>query len=334
MIRVVARSKAVLAGMAGALAMEAAVYALRLAGVPAVDLVTDLASIALPGGKMLGIGAAIVAHAGVGIAWALFYAYFFWGRLRWPPPCQGLAFAAIPAALAVLVVYPQLQLMQLQAPAVELSWREYFSTVSLGGLFGILAAHAAFGLTVGALYTHPVGYRPGHHPSRPPPPKPVERTLERQPKSPSAFIFATGIECSYPTIEHGRWRRDQMDACGHYRSWQHDLELSRQVGTTHLRYGSPLHLVFRGPGIFDWSWTDSQMAELERYGPEPIVDLCHFGVPDWLENFQNPEIVPALGEYAGAFAARYPWVRYYTPVNEMYVCARMSALQGTWNEQR
>ena len=68
-------------------------------------------------------------------------------------------------------------------------------------------------------------------------------------------------------------------------------------------------------------------------GPEPIIDLCHFGVPDWLGNFQNPEIADALAEYAGAFAERYPWVRFYTPVNEMYVCARMSALDGLWNEQ-
>jgi beta-glucosidase/6-phospho-beta-glucosidase/beta-galactosidase len=56
-------------------------------------------------------------------------------------------------------------------------------------------------------------------------------------------------------------------------------------------------------------------------------------VPTWLGNFQNEEIVAALAEYAGAFASRYPWVRFYTPVNEMYVCARMSALQGVWNEQ-
>ena len=28
-----------------------------------------------------------------------------------------------------------------------------------------------------------------------------------------------------------------------------------------------------------------------------------------------------------------PGVRFYTPVNEMYVCARMSALDGLWNEQ-
>jgi beta-glucosidase/6-phospho-beta-glucosidase/beta-galactosidase len=75
------------------------------------------------------------------------------------------------------------------------------------------------------------------------------------------------------------------------------------------------------------------MEELGELGPEPIIDLCHFGVPSWLGNFQNPDIGRALEEYAGAFAERFPWVRLYTPVNEMYVSARMSALDGLWNEQ-
>src|SRR6185295_2635803 len=75
------------------------------------------------------------------------------------------------------------------------------------------------------------------------------------------------------------------------------------------------------------------MADLEQQGPEPIVDLLHFGVPAWLGDFQNPDVPRALAEYAAAFAERYPWIRFYTPVNEMYVCARMSALDGVWNEQ-
>src|SRR3546814_10947655 len=73
------------------------------------------------------------------------------------------------------------------------------------------------------------------------------------------------------------------------------------------------------------------MRELAR---EPIIDLCHFGVPNWLENFQNPEVPHALRDYARDFARRYPWVRFYTPVNELFVCAKLSALEGVWNEQR
>ena len=39
------------------------------------------------------------------------------------------------------------------------------------------------------------------------------------------------------------------------------------------------------------------------------------------------------GEPGGTTRKRYPWVRYYTPINEIYVTARMSAKDGAWNEQ-
>jgi beta-glucosidase/6-phospho-beta-glucosidase/beta-galactosidase len=149
----------------------------------------------------------------------------------------------------------------------------------------------------------------------------------------SEFMFATGIECSCPTIEGGRWRIDELESTDHYRYWRRDLELVRELGLRYLRYGPPLHRIFTGPGSYDWSFMDQVSAGMQELGVEPIVDLCHFGVPDWLENFQNPELPARLAEYAGAFVRRYPWIRLYTPVNEMYVAARMSALDGVWNEQ-
>ena len=118
-----------------------------------------------------------------------------------------------------------------------------------------------------------------------------------------------------------------MSSTGHYERWREDFELAREVGVTHIRYGPPLHLIFMGPGDTIGPGVTGH-ARARELGPEPIVDLCHFGVPTWLENFQNGEIVAALSEYAAAFAERYPWVRFYTPVNEMYVCARVSALDG------
>lgn len=33
----------------------------------------------------------------------------------------------------------------------------------------------------------------------------------------SAFMFATGIENSNPTIHNGRTRIDELEKCGHYR---------------------------------------------------------------------------------------------------------------------
>src|SRR5438270_605295 len=54
---------------------------------------------------------------------------------------------------------------------------------------------------------------------------------------------------------------------------------------------------------------------------------------DWLGDFQNPAWPSYFGQYAHRFAERYPWVRYYTPVNEIYVTALFSAAFGWWNEQ-
>src|SRR5262249_40612456 len=84
---------------------------------------------------------------------------------------------------------------------------------------------------------------------------------------------------------------------------------------------------------YDWSFSDTVFAELQKRKIVPIVDLCHFGVPDWIGNFQNPDFPQLFEGYAAAFAERFPWVQLYTPVNEMYICALFSARYGWWNEQ-
>ncbi len=146
------------------------------------------------------------------------------------------------------------------------------------------------------------------------------------------FLFATGIECSYPTIAGGR-RRDQLAESRHYQLWREDLQLCLEVGARIVRYGPPYYQMHRGPGRYDWSFTDEVLPVMRRMGIVPIVDLCHFGVPDWVGDFQNDDWPALFAEYAQAFAQRYPWVKLYTPVNEIYVCARFSALEGIWNEQ-
>ena len=146
------------------------------------------------------------------------------------------------------------------------------------------------------------------------------------------FLFCTGIENSYPTIDNGRVRQDQMESCGHYQHWRTDFELVQEMGITGLRYGPPIHLTWLGPRRYDWEFTDQAFAELKRRGILPIVDLCHFGVPDWLGNFQNDDFPALFAEYARDFAERFPWVQLYTPVNEMYICAMFSGRLGFWNE--
>lgn len=148
-----------------------------------------------------------------------------------------------------------------------------------------------------------------------------------------AFMFATGIEGSYPTIHGGRLRVDEMDKCGHYRRWSDDFDCVQDLGVRVLRYGPPIHRTWLGDERYDWAFADLTFGDLRRRDIAPIADLCHFGVPDWIGNFQNPDFPEAFARYARAFARRYPWVQMYTPVNEMFVCATFSAAWGWWNEQ-
>lgn len=146
-------------------------------------------------------------------------------------------------------------------------------------------------------------------------------------------MFATGVENSVPTINGGRTRVDEMESCGHYRHWKRDFELVEEIGIGYLRYGPPIHKTWLGVGKYDWEFADIAFAELKRRNLVPIVDLCHFGVPDWIGNFQNGEFPVLFEAYAKDFAQRFPWVQIYTPINEMFICATFSARYGWWNEQ-
>jgi beta-glucosidase/6-phospho-beta-glucosidase/beta-galactosidase len=337
MIRRVAYGKAVFAGMAGAVVLEIVARLMILSGAPFFDLVGTLGALAQPyahGVAAWAIGMAL--HLTVGALFAVFYAYFFWSTLPLRPMFQGLAFALIPMVLAIIVMRPQFELMNPLLATGQLPPSGLFGLKGgLSGPISIAAGHVIWGATLGLLYVRPVGYPSDQNPNLVSSPRPKAirpATGINDPPAPG-FMFATGIECSYPTLDGGRWRMDEMAACGHYRYWRKDLELVRQLGVRYLRYGPPLHLTNPARGRYDWGFLHEVAAEMRRTGIVPIMDLCHFGVPDWLENFQNPETPHALADYARAFAQRYDWVRFYTPINEMYVCAKLSALLGLWNEQ-
>src|SRR3982751_978531 len=123
------------------------------------------------------------------------------------------------------------------------------------------------------------------------------------------FMFATGIENSAPLINNGRTRIDELEKCGHYAYWKKDIDLVREMDIQILRYGPPLHTVFRGAGKFDWNFCDTVFIYIRQQQIIPIVDLCHFGVPDFIGDFQNPDFPALFAQYAASFARRYPWVQ-------------------------
>ena len=163
MIRRVAFGKAILAGVVGALAWEAAARILILLGLPLFDLVFTLGTMVLGGTRpWLWWPAGMAMHATVGAIWAIFYAYFFWSTYDWPPAAQGLLFSLGPAVLAGLIMVPQINFMHPLILDGQLPTTGVFGMrLGWGGPTGIILGHLIYGAVMGSLYVRPVGYRVG-----------------------------------------------------------------------------------------------------------------------------------------------------------------------------
>ncbi len=122
----------------------------------------------------------------------------------------------------------------------------------------------------------------------------------------------------------------QMDQNGHGNRIS-DLDRFAALGIKAIRY--PVLWELTAPdGIAnaDWTWADERLPALRDLGVAPIVGLVHHGSGPRHTSLVDPEFGPQLAEYAGAVAARFPWVEYYTPVNEPCTTARFAGLYGVW----
>jgi beta-glucosidase len=153
--------------------------------------------------------------------------------------------------------------------------------------------------------------------------------------SADTFVWGLGIEDTWVPQPHPRTGRalDEYELTQHYRYWREDLERAAATGVRAMRYGVPWHRVHLAPGRFDWSWPDEVFGHMiEGLGIHPIVDLVHYGAPDWVEgNCAGSEYPRHLAEYAGAFADRYRGrIAAYTPINEPVVHATYCGRNSTW----
>jgi hypothetical protein len=150
------------------------------------------------------------------------------------------------------------------------------------------------------------------------------------------FAWAVGEEGSDPWVEgaDGRpHRHDQFAASGHYDRLERDLADVAALGIRIVRYGMPWRRTELAPGRYDWGLWDRALAACERAGLEPIVDFCHFGLPDHYPGFADPRWIEGFCRYVDAFLVRYRAPRWFTPVNEPGITALMSGLLGNWNDR-
>jgi dTDP-4-dehydrorhamnose reductase len=137
-----------------------------------------------------------------------------------------------------------------------------------------------------------------------------------------------GLECTVNRVRDNYF--SQMERNGHAERLQ-DIERFASLGIKAIRY--PVLWERTAPdGIdnADWTWPDERLPALRDLGVTPIVGLIHHGSGPRHTSLVDPQFPEQLAEFAGAVARRYPWVEYYTPVNEPLTTARFSGLNGVW----
>ncbi|HTO00774.1 MAG TPA: family 1 glycosylhydrolase [Microthrixaceae bacterium] len=149
------------------------------------------------------------------------------------------------------------------------------------------------------------------------------------------FAVACGEEGSDPLVFHdGRIVRvDEYVASGHLELQDSDLKDVAGLGIRVWRYGMPWRLAEPSPGVYDWTPWDRALEACRRHGLEPVIDLCHFGLPDHYNGFCDTRWVDGFAQYVEAFLDRYPEPRWFTPVNEPGITAMFSARLGMWNDR-
>ncbi|WP_026354121.1 family 1 glycosylhydrolase [Massilia niastensis] len=152
--------------------------------------------------------------------------------------------------------------------------------------------------------------------------------LHSQPEHPPDLALWGGLECTVNRVRDNYF--SQMERNGHAERLQ-DIDRFASLGIKAIRY--PVLWERTAPdGIdsADWSWSDERLPALQELGVTPIVGLVHHGSGPRHTSLVDPGFPEKLAEYAGAVARRYPWVEYYTPVNEPLTTARFSGLAGVW----
>src|SRR5215212_5063510 len=141
-----------------------------------------------------------------------------------------------------------------------------------------------------------------------------------------------GFECTYARV--GDEDVDQLERSGH--AWRiEDLDELVELGVAAVRYPVIWERTAPGrPEDAQWGWSDERLGRLRGLHIEPIVGLVHHGSGPRDTSLLDPAFPMRLATHARAVAERYPWVRYWTPINEPLTTARFSALYGHWYPHR
>ena len=138
-----------------------------------------------------------------------------------------------------------------------------------------------------------------------------------------------GLECTINRV--GDTFRDQLCYARHYER-DDDIKKIAGLGIKKIRYPVLWEAHEQdGPGSnTDWTRTQQQLNNIRDSGMIPIAGLIHHGSGPLQTNLLSPDFARGLAAFAGKVAKEFPWIEYYTPVNEPLTTARFSGLYGCW----
>src|SRR5215203_1675026 len=137
-----------------------------------------------------------------------------------------------------------------------------------------------------------------------------------------------GIECTINRVKNNFF--DQLEYSGHHYR-EDDIEHIARLEIKKLRY--PVLWEKHQPqknGSIDWTWTTKQLNKITEKNIDVIAGLVHHGSGPAYTNLADENFPYYLAEYAKKVAEQFPWIEYYTPVNEPLTTARFSGLYGVW----
>lgn len=147
-------------------------------------------------------------------------------------------------------------------------------------------------------------------------------------KKVSSLELWGGLECTVNRVRDEYF--SQLERNGHA-GRACDIDRFASLGIRAIRY--PILWERTAPNGLDeadWTWPDERLPALRAAGITPIAGLLHHGSGPRHTSLVDPGFAEELAAYAGAVAARYPWLEYYTPVNEPCTTARFAGLYGVW----
>ncbi|MEO6819920.1 MAG: dTDP-4-dehydrorhamnose reductase [Ginsengibacter sp.] len=138
-----------------------------------------------------------------------------------------------------------------------------------------------------------------------------------------------GVECTINRVNNTF--RDQLDETGHYVR-NEDIQQFSLIGIKKIRY--PIlweaHQKNSQDEPIDWKRSTEILEELQSLKITPIVGLLHHGSGPIFTELLDDKFPEMLAGYASKVAKQFPWINFYTPVNEPLTTARFSGLYGLW----